>query len=217
FDLDNTLYNEKQFVRSGFRAVSNYMVEKYGINEERLYDLLLSTFSKQGREKVFDKALKKLNLYKKEIVLEMVEVYRNHSPKITIYRDTQEVLPKLKKKYRVGLITGGVKKVQESKVKALNIEGFFDSITYAIEHNGKNNTQVFMATLEKLRVKPSESIYIDDNPLKGFFVARKLGIHTVRILRGEHKELKGDKPYYPEFEIRNLRQLLNIICSFKKR
>lgn len=58
FDLDNTLYDEKQFVRSGFRAVSNRMAEKYGIKEEKLYDLLLNIFSKQGRNEVFDNALR---------------------------------------------------------------------------------------------------------------------------------------------------------------
>ena len=217
FDLDNTLYNEKQFVRSGFRAVSNYMVEKYGIDGERFYDLLSSTFSKHGREKVFDRALKKLNFYKKEIVLEMVGVYRSHQPNITIHTDAQEVLPKLRKNYRVGLVTDGIKQVQESKVNALNMEGYFDVITYAVEYDGKNNPQVFLAILEKLRAKPSESVYIDDTPLKGLPVAGKLGVHTVRILRGEHRQLKIEKRRYPEFEIRNLRQLPNVIRSFNRR
>jgi putative hydrolase of the HAD superfamily len=211
FDLDNTLYDEKQFVRSGFRAVSNHMAEKYGMNREKLYDLLLSIFSKQGREKVFDIALKKLNLYKKEVVLEMVEVYRTHFPNITLNKDAQEVLPKLKKKYTIGLITDGIKKVQESKVEALNIKDLFDVITYAVEHGGKNNIQAFQVTLEKLEVKPSETICVDDNPLKGFVVAKKHGIHTVRILRGEHRDLKVNKHCKPEFEIKNLRQLFNVI------
>lgn len=215
FDLDNTLYDEKQFVRSGFKEVSNYMAKKYGINEERLYELLLNIFSKRGRKKVFDTALKKLNLYKKESLLEMVEVYRNHSPNIAVSKEVPEVLPKLRKKCRIGLITGGIKKVQESKVKALDIEDLFDVVTYAIEYGGKNDIQAFLATLEKLRANPSESIYIDDNPLKGFVIAKKLGIHTVRILRGEHRNLKVDKQHEPEFEIKNLRQLFNVIPSLQ--
>ncbi len=193
------------------------MADKYGTNEEMLYDLLLSIFSKRGRDKVFDTALKKLNLYKKEIVLEMVEVYRSHPPNITIHTDAQEVLPKFSKNYRVGLITDGIKKVQENKVEALNIKDLLDVTTYAIEHGGKNNIQTFLVTLEKLKVKPSETIYVDDNPLEGFIIAKKEGIHTVRILRGEHRDLKDDKRCKPEFKIKNLRQLLNVIYSLHAR
>ena len=75
FDLDNTLYDEEQFVRSGFKAVSHHMAEKHGLAEEKLFDLLMNTFSKRGRQKVFDTALKRLNLYRKDLILELVEVY----------------------------------------------------------------------------------------------------------------------------------------------
>ncbi len=216
FDLDNTLYDEKQFVRSGFRAVSKHMAEKYRVNEIGLYELLLKVSLDQGRLRVFDTVLKKLNLYEKEIVLEMVEVYRAHSPKITIYKDAQEVLSKIKKKYRVGLITDGIRKVQESKVNALDIKDLFDTITYAIEHSGKINIQTFRTTLKKLNVKPSESIYVDDNPLK-FRTARKLGIHAVRILKAEHRDYKVDQRYAPEFEITDLRQLSKLVRALNAR
>ena len=143
----------------------------------------------------------------------MVDVYRNHTPEIVVYKDAQELLLKLKKEYRIGLITDGLRKVQEGKVKALKIKCFFDVVTYAIEHGGKNTTSAFQVTLEKLKVNPQDSIYIDDNPLKGFDIAKKLGIHTVRILKGEHRDFKADERHKPEFEVEDLQQLFNLISS----
>lgn len=212
FDLDDTLYDERQFVRSGHRAVSNYLAEKYGVNRESCYRLLSSIFSKQGRSNLFDSALQKLNIYNKETVQEMVRVYRNHLPKIFLFKEAQKLLLKLKEKYRLGLITDGALEVQKNKVKTLKIQDFFDVITYAVEYGGKHSVEPFLATLKKLKVPASQSIYVDDNPLKGFSAARKTGIRTVRILTGPSKNLRiVDEGCKPEFEIQNLQQLFKVI------
>lgn len=212
FDLDNTLYDERQFVESGFRAVSEYATKKHGVNEEKFYSLLLF-FLKYGRKKVFDRALKKLNMYNKENVLAMVKVYRDHIPRIKVSRDDLEVLLEIRKKYRTGLITDGIKVTQKNKVEALNLQNHFDVITYAIEYGGKKDVDTFQTTLKKLDANPSETIYVDDNPLKGCLVAKELGIHTVRILRGEYRDLKVDKDFEAEFEIRDLKQIVDVIRS----
>jgi putative hydrolase of the HAD superfamily len=212
FDLDDTLYDEKEFVKSGFKVVSSYMAKKCDLDEEKFYNLLLSVFSEKGRNNVFDLALKKLNMHEKGIVAEMVRIYREHFPNITLFREAQKLLPELKKEYRLGLVTDGIKEVQKNKVEALNIESLFDVITYAVEFGGKNNAEPFLATLERLKVKPSESIYVDDNPLKGFTAAKKIGVITVRVLKGEDENIEiVDEQSKPDFQIRSLRELLAII------
>ena len=217
FDLDDTLYDERKFVRSGHRAVSSYLAEKYGVDRESCYRLLSNIFSNQGRSNVFDSALKKLNIYRKETVQEMVTVYRNHIPSIVLFREAQKLLAKLKKKCRLGLITDGVLEVQKNKVKTLKIQHLFDVITYAVEYGGKHSVKPFLVTLKKLKVPASESIYVDDNPLKGFSAAKKTGIRTVRILRGPNKNLRiVDEGCKPEFEIQNLQQLFKVICTIQK-
>jgi putative hydrolase of the HAD superfamily len=206
------LYDENQFVRSGFRAVSNLMAKEYGINKQTLNHLLLNIFLKEGRERVFDKALKDLTIYRKEIVMEMVETYRSHFPNIRLYSDALEVLCETSRRYLTALITDGNREVQENKVRALGIRDHFKVITYAIEFGGKNNSGSFLATLERLNVEPSESMYIDDDPLKALATAKRLGIHTVRILKGENRGIKIiDRQCRPEFEISNLRQLFEVI------
>ena len=145
-------------------------------------------------------------------VLELINVYRNHSPTITLFEDAENTLSKLRQKYRLGLVTDGVKKVQENKVKALNIASLFDAITYAVEYGGKTNIDVFLETLRKLKTKPSYSVYVDDNPTKAFAIAKKLGIQTIRILKGENKSiLVPDEECKPDFEIKNLREISGIV------
>ena len=51
FDLDNTLYDEKQYVKSGFIAVSEYMANKFELDKNHLNRLLLQIFSKKEEAK----------------------------------------------------------------------------------------------------------------------------------------------------------------------
>ncbi len=215
FDMDDTLYDERQYVRSGFRAVSECMAKEFEMDKDQLFHLFMSIFIKKGRGQVFNLALEELNMKNDETVLKMVNVYRNHSPTISVSEDAPKILFELKKRYRLGLITGGVKKVQEIKVQALKIANLFDVIEYAIEYGGKNK-KVFLSTLDKLKTQPSYSVYIDDDPIKTFAIAKKLGIHTIRIRTCENKNIVvADEQCKPDFEIKNLEEILGIIHTIE--
>ena len=54
---------------------------------------------------------------------------------------------------------------------------------------------------------PSEMVYVGDNPYKDFINIKKLGIRTVRILRGSFKDIKLDQSYEAEFTINSLDKL----------
>ena len=65
FDLDDTLYPEISYVKSGFLAVSNYLSLKYGFDESQTYSFFLKTLRKDGREGIFNKFLKIKKVYNK--------------------------------------------------------------------------------------------------------------------------------------------------------
>ena len=54
FDLDDTLYLEKDFVKSGFKAVASFIQNDNGINEEVVYDRLWSIFNGGERKNIFN-------------------------------------------------------------------------------------------------------------------------------------------------------------------
>jgi putative hydrolase of the HAD superfamily len=184
FDLDGTLYDEIQFVLSGFREVSKHLCSRYNLNYAEVYNVLVSDFEHGLRRKNFDILLEKMRL--KGNVKELVKIYRAHIPDISLYEDAKEILPKLKGKYKLGIITEGYKKTQENKISVLGIKEYFDVIIIAYADGkayGKLSTKPFKMALNRIAVKPEECIYVGNDPAKDFLGANKLGIHTVRVKR----------------------------------
>lgn len=216
FDLDDTLYSEKQYVLSGFKAVSLFVAEKYDINKEKFYQSLLETFERGIRGNNFDVVLKKFNLYKKQLVLELIKVYRMHKPKLKLYQEVLQVLKELKKNYKLALLTDGYAKVQRKKVKALNIKRLFDIIVFSDDYGRKKwrpHTHTYNIILKKLNIKPQETVCVGDNPKKDFVGARKLGIHTIRVIRkdGEYANVRLHKDYEADYENNNLKVVQKIL------
>ena len=220
FDLDDTLYDEMQFVKGGFEAVSSYTSKNANVNQNVVYQLLLDVLEKHGRGQTFDIALKKLGLYNKNLIPKLVEVYRTHKPKLSLYSEVRTVLSTLRKQgYKLGLITDGNVKVQRNKVEALKIKDFFDCIIFSDEYGiekQKPNSFPYRKVMEELKVSARETIYIGDNPYKDFVSAKKLGIHTIRIMRGQYKNVTLNKEFEAEYQIINLGELIDIVPQIKE-
>jgi putative hydrolase of the HAD superfamily len=216
-DLDNTLYDEHTFVKSGFKAVSKAMARKLDISEDDLYQTLWQTFLKVERNQVFSETLKHFGVFDADLIPEMLEAFRNHYPAISVFEDVYCTLIALKEKFALGLITGGKREVQENKIKALKLDDYFEVVTYAEEYGGKCCPKPFVVTLQKLQVSAEESVLVDDDPLQSFLVAKDLGLITVRMLRGENASLRiDDKRCNPDFEITSLQQLLDVIGCYER-
>ncbi|HEX2953991.1 MAG TPA: HAD family hydrolase, partial [Bacillota bacterium] len=65
FDLDDTLYEELTFVKSGFRAVAGFLQERYGIPAQPSLELMLQKLE-GGRGRIFDDLLLHHGIYRKE-------------------------------------------------------------------------------------------------------------------------------------------------------
>lgn len=220
FDLDETLYDEMQFVKSGFRAVSLYMANKNDISADKFYKLLVETLGEFGRGKIFDIALRKLKLFEKILVFELVKAYRNHKPVLSLYSEVNGILAELvDKSYKLGLITDGNVDVQKNKVAALGIGDIFACKVFSDEYGinkQKPDSFPYEKALKDLATKPQESIYIGDNPHKDFITARKLGMHTIRIMRGQHRRVALGKEYEADFQMKKLDDILVILEQINK-
>ena len=217
FDLDDTLYPEIQFVISGFKAVSKYLSEKYDIAYDTIFDILKKDFENGIRRKNFDILLKKIGIENK-IVDDLVKIYRNHIPQISMYPDAKKILVKLKGKYKMGLISDGYPTTQYNKIKVLDIKKFFDLIIINDISKGisKKNSNSFSKALYILETSSKGTIYVGDNPLKDISMPKKLGIHTVIIRRdnGIHRNVNGIEE--AEYIISDLIQLLDVINSIER-
>ena len=94
FDLDDTLYDELEYCRSGFAAVAEFLAGPAGAPcAERIFAALWGQFTAGNHTKTFNAALDELGLsYDDELVRELVGVYRTHTPRIALPQDSRDVL-----------------------------------------------------------------------------------------------------------------------------
>ena len=201
FDLDDTLYDEVDFVRSGFREVSDY------VGNKKYFDFMWKEFLKNGSGKIFDKLIEKFNL--NVPVNKLVEIYRFHFPGIYLPKESVELL-EFAKNYKTALISDGHYITQKNKYNALNLKLDYP-IFSDFYHTKKPELKPFLMVMD--RFKDKEYIYVSDNPKKDFLAPKKLGWKTIRFKnpRGIYKNIpnNADIEVYSRNEI--LEKLKEII------
>lgn len=185
FDLDDTLYLERDYVRSGIKAVGAWLAERtscldFATTATRLWDA-------GQRDRLFDETLRRLNIAPEpRLVAELVEVYRGHEPSITLADDAAEYLARPGGR-RLALVTDGIASAQRRKIAALRLDRFaFEPIIPTGDLGSgfqKPHRRAFEAVAAAHRVPPEATVYVADNPAKDFLAPRALGWRTVQIDR----------------------------------
>ena len=158
FDIDDTLYLERDYVHSGFEAVGRWAAKWLHIEDfaERCW----SRFIAGHRRSIFDEVLcesgRKANA---ELVSALVELYRTHTPSIALSPDASEALEAISRIASIAVISDGPAASQSRKAEALGLE-----------------------LVSQCR-PASVYAYIADDPLKDFASPKQLGWITVRVRR----------------------------------
>ena len=211
-DLDDTLYRELAYVKSGFQVVASFLARKFGLARLKVYQAMLAKL-KRGRGKIFDDVLKENGLYSNKLGAKCVSIYRCHEPKVKLYDDADRFLTKFRK-YPLYIVTDGNKLVQKKKVFALKLNGrvkrIFFTRDYGLRHE-KPSPYCFLRICRLEKIEPREAVYIADNPRKDFIGLKPLGFKTVRILRGNYKNLKLAAPYEGRRRIKGFGELWDFL------
>lgn len=208
FDLDDTLYDERTFVISGFLTVARYLEEKYGLNAVSSFSFMEKSLDTKGRGHIFDEVLRRVDLYSKTEVKKCISVYRHHNPVLSLFPEAKIFLENnLNNLY---LVTDGHKIVQYNKIKSLGIEDKFNKIylthRYGIIH-AKPSIHCFEKIREIEKCSWSQMIYVGDNPLKDFVNLNPLGVQTIRVKTGQYKDLHVDPLFDAKHTIKDLSYL----------
>jgi putative hydrolase of the HAD superfamily len=207
FDLDDTLYKEINFVKSGFHAVDDYFAKEYGLPST--YKSMLDIFFQDGRGAIFNKLLKEYHIFTKKTLQKCISIYRYHQPNITLDNVARRCLLRFSE-YHKYIVTDGNRLVQSSKINALGIKKIFTGI-YITRNYGLNKEKpspyCFQKIKQKENVNPSEIIYIGDNIEKDFVGIKPLGFRTVRIKLGRYKDVILPDEYEAEFVLESLDDL----------
>jgi putative hydrolase of the HAD superfamily len=188
FDLDDTLYPEIEYVRSGFRAVAFALEDRFDVHAEEAFALLWRALQVHGRGKTFDRVLEELGVHSRAAVRSLVDTYRGHVPELTLPAESRRVLERLSDR-PLYLVSDGHKGVQARKLAALGIEPCFRHCyltnRYGIARQ-KPSPHVFQLLVRREGCDPGDVVYVGDDPHKDFCGIRPLGFRTLRVRTGRH-------------------------------
>jgi putative hydrolase of the HAD superfamily len=209
FDLDDTLYDHRQYVTAGFAAVAAEVETQTGID---IYeDLVSAYFEDEEYHRTFDVVLESHGL-STEMVDDLVIKYHNVVGNLSLYPEVPSVLATLAEQCALGLITDG--KNAAEKLERLGLSERFEFVL-ATEHRNfsKQDPTPFRELLDHFETEPSHTVYVGNDPRVDFRQPNRLGMHTVRLRRGTLASMGApDEDSVPDHVIDELDTLPDIVC-----
>lgn len=205
FDLDDTLYPEQDYVRSGFNYLSQLIRQYYQIETG---DELWQLFNQGAKDAIGEVCQRyHLPISAKD---DLIAAYRYHQPDLTLAPSIQSVIDRLQQQHvRIAVITDGRGITQRSKLTALGLLTRLDALAISAELGvGKPDPTPYQYIMRHLPA--SHYVYIGDNPRKDFITAKQLGWYTVGIRdTGQHIHQMIDisSDYQPHTWLQHLGEL----------
>jgi putative hydrolase of the HAD superfamily len=206
FDLDDTLYQEIDYVESAFKEIA----ERIGHLD--LCHQMMDWF-KAGRNVFVE-----LNGYLgvDTPIQDYLEIYRLHKPSINLSQEVKTVLEILKTNNCVlGIITDGRRISQMNKIESLNLLEYFDISNIVIsEVFGSEKPSMLNYLFFEQKYPGSDYFYVGDNPDKDFYAPNCLEWHTIMLKdhgNNIHKMSEKEGLYTAHYLIQDISELLGIV------
>ena len=158
-DLDDTLYNEFEYVRSGYKSIIKYFKKDKKIRIKKLPKKKTIIENRKKHLQIFLESNKVNSLSIKFLI----KIIRNHKPLIRISKKNIEKLALLKKHFKtLILITNGRSTTQRNKIKSLKITKYFDKILISDEIGAKKpNIKIYQNIFKEF--PNTRKVFIGDN------------------------------------------------------
>lgn len=214
FDLDDTLYPERQFALCGFRAAAAWAKAELGLDGLDADMVRLLDAGHLG--KLFAMALEErmAGRHSPEHLKGLITAYRACEPELTLFEDALWALDHYAAGGPLGLITDGTHAMQLKKVRALALEPRFTKIVYT-DLLGEDRTfaKPHPRSFEIMEVALADPggrfAYVGDNPAKDFSAPNGRGWVTVQVVRdgGIHDAGRVVEGGTPQFKVSTLKDL----------
>lgn len=219
FDLDDTLYDERTYVESGFDAVAAFGQAMFGWDRGASLRFMLDVLDREGRGAVFDRWLASHGAYSRKLLQASLRCYRHHVPRISLNDQASALLPKLKGR-PLYLVTDGHKIVQQRKIDALGIAPLFRRI-FVTHRYGIANAKPSIYCFERIRQAEAcawgDIAYVADDPAKDFVNLNRQGAITIRVLTGRHRSSEAAPGYDAQHRISHLGELPELLRKLEYR
>lgn len=166
FDLDNTLYPEKDYLYQVYYMVGQFIEYQETFDHQIITKYLINEFENNGRAHVFDKLIEKFNL-KKEYVDNCIRLLRTaRLPlKLLLFKEAEWMLNKLvEHKKQIFILTNGTTDQQYNKITQIEWNGLQKHIIcyYANEIVPKPAPDGLLKIMEEHQLNTEDMVFIGD-------------------------------------------------------
>jgi HAD superfamily hydrolase (TIGR02253 family) len=217
FDLDNTLVDFMKMKRRAIEEAIPAMIDSgLELSVEESNRIIDEIYKERGIEyqKVFDaflqRVLKKVDY--KILSAGIVAYRRAREAALTPYPHVYSTLNKLLKLgIKMGIVSDAPAKEAWLRLAYLNFHQIIDAVV-TFEDTGKRKPHPapFLKILEKLDVKPEETIMIGDWVERDIIGAAKVGMKTAFAKYGDTFDTKS---HNADYELNDINELIDIIIK----
>lgn len=195
FDVDGVLIDADYSREEKYRKVCKMLKVKF-TNE---FKEVIHSKNYSG----IDYVQKKLNLSKYFVkqYADGVDIDLSFYP---AYYGTDSVLYLLSKKYRLVAYSAASSYLTLEKLNYNNLMPYFEEMFCGNDGDSNSKKQNIEDAIHYLDLKPEEIAIVDDRVQAGIVIGNKLGLHTIRIDQGVHK----NNEYVPDEVINSIGGLL---------
>jgi len=168
FDLDNTIYNEEDYLFKAYEAICEKFAGKAkGLDKKLLFGTMIEIYRKEGRAKLFDKFLSRTGI-NHGYLTECIEILRNfHVDKqIEPFPKSAGILEVLiKKNKKIFILTNGNPVQQHNKIRSIKWKGLDESITFILanEIEPKPSPAGIIHILKLTGTEKNRAVFIGDS------------------------------------------------------
>ena len=185
FDLDGTLYDEYDFVRQAYRAVSQKMSLETDMDEKKIYEDLCRFWLEHGSSaNVFQMAYDQQSdqPMPDQLLKSCVEEFRNADFELILSQRVSDFLDMVKDYPKV-IITDGNSELQRKKYRSLGLDRWFkdDCIFVSGDYDKKHyKPDPYMGELAKQELHTDKILYFGDREIDRKF-AENAGLDFVMV------------------------------------
>ncbi len=224
FDLDDTLFDcSGSLIENARKRAAGAMVAAgLPLSIEEAYKMQVQLFEQLGPlEDIFDRMCEKQQLSKderKKIVEAAFNAYNSDEvEQIQLFPDVLPALRKLRKKgIKTALITSGIFERQRKKIELLGLQDKFDLVLIHDVEKDASKEEKFQIALRELNLLPQHVAVVGDRVHSEIRIANKLGMVSVRIMRGRFSSVKPRTDLEePDFKIKKISELPALLEKVK--
>ena len=218
FDLDNTLLDFMKMKEFAVKAAIKSMIEAgLEVDEEKSYSEIISIYEQFGwdNQKVFDVFLEKSigHVDNKFLAAGIVAYRRAREANLMAYPNVNKTLMALAKStIKMGLVSDAPSREAWMRIYYLNLYHFFD-VVITLDDSGerKPSAKPFQMALDRMGLRPEETVMIGDWPERDVVGAQQIGMKTAFARYGD---TFGTLQSGADWDLDDIYQLVGIINEF---